>query len=251
VRRTVKAEVMQMDLDQTQTVAEITRQHPATVRVFESLGIDYCCGGNRSLEDACAKGNIALDRVLADLSDALVARPTPEESHWMTASLAELSTYIVEQHHEFAKRELPRLSALAEKVEQRHAHMHPELHQIRELVQAVNSEMSTHMLKEEQVLFPRLKVVEDATRAGKQPPPAFFGALINPIRHMMSDHDDTGKMLGSIRSLTRGFQIPEDACGSFRALYQGMEAFEKDLHQHIHLENNILFPRALEFEKGR
>jgi regulator of cell morphogenesis and NO signaling len=247
----VKAEVMQMDLDQRQTVAEIARQHPVTVRIFESLGIDYCCGGNRPLEEACFKGNVPLDRVLAELSDALVARPAPEETHWMTASLAELSTYIVKQHHEFSKRELPRLSALAEKVEQRHAHMHPELHQIRELVQDVNSEMSTHMLKEEQVLFPRLKVVEDASRAGKQPPPAFFGALINPIRHMMSDHDDTGKMIRSIRDLTSNYQIPEDACGSFRALYQGIEAFEKDLHQHIHLENNILFPRALELEKEK
>lgn len=240
-----------MNLDQTQTVAEIAREHPGTVPVFESLGIDYCCGGNRSLEDACATKNVAVDRVLAELSDALVARPAPEEGHWMTATLAELSTYIVEQHHEFARRELPRLSALAEKVEQRHAHMHPELHQIRELVQSVDSEMSVHMLKEEQVLFPRLRVVEDAARAGKQPPPAFFGALINPIRHMMSDHDDTGRMIGSIRSLTGDYQIPEDACGSFRALYQGVEALEKDLHQHIHLENNILFPRALEFEKAK
>lgn len=240
-----------MDLDQRQTVAEIARQHPATVRVFESLGIDYCCGGGSPLEDACSKGNVPLDRVLAELSEAIVARPAPEESHWMTASIADLSTYIVEQHHGFAKRELPRISALAEKVEQRHAHMHPELHQIRELVLSVNSEMSVHMLKEEQVLFPRLKVVEDAARAGKQPPPAFFGALINPIRHMMSDHDDTGKMLLSIRGLSRDYQIPEDACESFRALYEGMEALEKDLHQHIHLENNILFPRALEFEKRK
>lgn len=204
-----------MDLNQTQTVAEIAREHPGTVPVFEALGIDYCCGGNRSLEDACVTKNVAVDHVLAELSDALVARPAPEEGHWMTASLAELSTYIVEQHHEFARRELPRLSALAEKVEQRHAHMHPELHQIRELVHSINSEMSVHMLKEEQVLFPRLRVVEEASRAGKQPPPAFFGALINPIRHMMSDHDDTGKMLRSIRSLSGDYQIPEDAMRQF------------------------------------
>jgi regulator of cell morphogenesis and NO signaling len=238
-----------MNLDQSQTVAEIAREHPLTVPVFEALGIDYCCGGNKSLKDACAKGDISLDRVLSDLSSAIVARPAEEERHWMTLPVVSLCAYIVEQHHGFAKRELPRLSALAEKVELRHAHMHPELHKIRELVYALNSEMSTHMLKEEQVLFPRLKVVEESAQAGTPPPPAFFGALINPIRHMMSDHDDTGELLRSLRRLTRGYHIPEDACASFRMFYQGMEALEKDVHQHIHLENNILFPRALEFEK--
>ncbi len=240
-----------MNLDQTQTIAEIAREHPVTVPVFEALGIDYCCGGNKSLRDACAKGNVSLDRVLSDLSSALEARPAESERHWMTSPLVELCAYIVEQHHGFAKRELARLSALAEKVELRHAHMYPELHKIRELVYALNSEMSTHMLKEEQVLFPRLKVVEESAQAGTQPPPAFFGALINPIRHMMSDHDDTGELLRSLRTLTREYQVPEDACASFRAFYQGMKALEKDVHQHIHLENNVLFPRALEFEKAK
>jgi regulator of cell morphogenesis and NO signaling len=241
---------MQMSLKQTQTVAEIARQYPATVAVFEALGIDYCCGGNKSLRDACAKQNVSVDRVLSELADALAVRPAPGEQHWMTATLADLCSYIVDRHHGFTKRELPRLSALAEKVEQRHAHMHPELHQIRELVHALNSEMSTHMLKEEQVLFPRLKVVEDSAARGTPAPPAFFGALINPIRHMMTDHDDTAELFRSLRNLTHSYHVPEDACASFRALYEGIQALEVDIHQHVHLENNILFPHALEFEKS-
>lgn len=238
-----------MNLDATQTVAEIARQYPAAVSVFEALGIDYCCGGNRSLEDACAKKKVSLNLVLSHLSNALVTRPTQAERHWMTSSLADLSAYIIEQHHAFAKRELPRLAALAVKVEKRHGHVYPELHKLRELVDAMSSEITIHMLKEEQVLFPRLKLVQDSAQAGVTPPPAFFGALINPIRHMMSDHDDTGELLRSIRALTNDYKLPDGACMSYQALYQGLEALGKDLHQHIHLENNILFPRALEFEK--
>ncbi len=238
-----------MNLDTTQTVAEIVRQHPAAVPVFEALGIDYCCGGNRPLEDACAKHNVPLNLVLADLSSALVVQPLENERLWMTSSLTDLSTHIVEYHHAHAKRELPHLAALATKVQFRHGYMHPELHQVRELVDAMSAEISTHMLKEEQVLFPRLKVVEEAAQAGVTPPPAFFGALINPIRHMMSDHDDTGELLKSLRTVTKGYKLPEEACMSYQALYRGLEMLEKDLHQHIHLENNILFPRALEFEK--
>ena len=113
----------------------------------------------------------------------------------------------------------------------------------------MSSEMTVHMLKEEQVLFPRLKLVEESANNGVAPPPAFFGALINPIRHMMSDHDDTGELLKSIRELANEYQPPQGACMSYQALYQGLEAMEKDTHQHIHLENNILFPRALQFEQ--
>lgn len=237
-----------MDVDSTQTVAEIVRQHPAAVPVFEALGIDYCCGGSRSLEVACARHNVPLNVVLSDLSTVFVTTPAPDDRHWMTSSLAELSAHIVGQHHAYARRELPRLAALAAKVEVRHGVLHPELHEIRELLTAMNSEMCTHMLKEEQVLFPQLNVLEDAARAGATPPPTCFGALINPIRHMMNDHDDTGMLLASLRNLTHDYHLPEKACMSYQALYQGLEALEKDLHQHIHLENNILFPRALECE---
>src|SRR6185312_8456681 len=184
-----------MALDSTQSVREIVQQHPAAVPVFEAHGIDYCCGGSKSLEDACGGGKIPLNQVLSELADALVARPAEDDGQWMTSSLGELAAHIVERHHAQAKRELPRLAELAAKVHVRHGHMYPELNQLHELVDSINSEMITHMLKEEQVLFPRLLAMEQAANSGTTLEPAFFGALINPIRHMMSDHDDTGELL--------------------------------------------------------
>lgn len=237
-------------LDAAQTVREIVQQHPAAVPVFEALGIDYCCGGGKTLEDACNSKGVPVDQLLSELANALVTRPTPEDRRWISCSLGELAGYITEQHHAYAKKELPRLAALAAKVHLRHGHMHPELNQIRELVEVMSREMGSHMLKEEQVLFPRLKVVEGAAQAGVMPPPAFFGSLLNPIRHMMSDHDDTGALLRSLRALTHDYALPDGACMSYQALYRGLSDLERDLHQHIHLENNILFPRALEFEKA-
>mgnify|MGYP001547687491 FL=1 len=238
-----------MKIDTSQTVREIVQQHPAAVPIFEALGIDYCCGGTKSLEDACKSNNVSLSLLLADLASALVRRSEKEDSQWMTSSLADLADHIVTRHHAYAKTELPRLAALAEKVYLRHGHMYPELNQVRETVEALSSEMGTHMMKEEQMLFPRLKVVEDAANAGVKPPPIFFGSLIHPIRHMMSDHDDTGEMLKTIRSLTHDFTLPRDACMSYQALYQGLNDLERDIHHHVHLENNVLFPRALEFER--
>jgi regulator of cell morphogenesis and NO signaling len=239
-----------MALDTTQSVREIVQQHPAAVPVFEAHGIDYCCGGSKSLEDACNKKNVPLNQILSELADALVARPGKEDGQWMTSPLRDLTAHVVERHHACAKRELPRLAALAAKVHLRHGHMYPELNQVRELVETMSSEMFTHMLKEEQVLFPRIATMEHAAENGSALEPAFFGALINPIRHMMSDHDDTGEMFSSIRNLTHDYKLPEDACMSYQALYQGLMDFEKDTHRHIHLENNILFPRALALEKA-
>lgn len=239
-----------MDVDTTQTVAEIARLHSAATTVFDALGIDSCSMGDTALAEVCKKKNISLNLVLSDLSSTLITRPTETDGHWMTCSLAELSAYIVAQHHKYAKRELPRLTALAVKVQSRQGQAHPELSKISELIDALSCDMTIHMLKEEQVLFPRLKVIEECAQARIAPPPAFFGALINPIRHMMSDHDDTSELLKAIRALANNYNPPEGACGSYQALYGGLEAMEQDTHQHIHLENDILFPRALEFERA-
>jgi regulator of cell morphogenesis and NO signaling len=239
-----------MSIDTTQSVREIVQQHPGTVAVFEAFGIDYCCGGSKSLEEACRKDAIPLEAVLAKIAEALAVRPAKEDAQWMSSSLAELADHIVEQHHAYARRELGRLSSLAEKVFTRHGNKHPELGRIRELLGTMANEMLTHMLKEEQVLFPRLKAIEQAARQGAPLAPAFFGSVINPIRHMMADHGDTGELLRLIRLASNDYQPPQDACLSYQALYRGLADFERDTHRHIHLENNILFPRALELERS-
>lgn len=231
-----------------QTVREIAIENPATVRVFESLGIDYCCGGRRPLKEACERANIPLDRIMELLAKA--DESDPEDSRrWSDASLSDLTGHIVARHHAFVRQEVPRLEGLLDKVVTRHGEAHPELLSIQKLFAAMAQELTTHMLKEEQVLFPYLEKMEAAVRESGTVPPAFFGSLQNPIARMLADHDDAGELTSKIRHLSANYQAPESACPSYRGLYRGLADFERDLHRHVHLENNILFPRAIDTER--
>jgi len=231
-----------MAVDLETTVRDIALEDPRAVRVFETFGIDYCCGGGHSLEEACRQANAAIDAVREALR-----RPAGAEDdagrNWAAASLAELTGHIVSHHHTFVRRETARLIELLGKVKAKHEANHPELNRLEPLFQALASELKLHMLKEEQVLFPMIGQLEEASRE-EGADTAAFGGIAFPIERVISEHEDAGGVLRSIRSLTGAFQAPADACPSFRALYQGLEEFEHDLHQHIHLENNILFPRA-------
>lgn len=229
-----------MPIIPTQEVRDIVRQYPSTVPIFEELGIDYCCGGGKTLENACRDRKLALDKVVSALTGALADGPEFDHGKWQTAPLGQLSDHIVERHHAHAKRELPRLSALAAKVHMRHGHVHPELNQLQELVEALASEMSTHMLKEEQMFFPRVKLLENG---------GSLDSLREAVQRNLEEHSDTGELLESIRALTHNYKLPEDACMSYKALYDGLSAFERETHWHVYLENSILFPRALESEK--
>lgn len=232
------------------TVREIALENPAAVRVFESLGIDYCCGGKQPLKDACLRANVSEETVLKLLANLATARKE-ESGQWTKAPFAKLTAQIVNRHHNFVRSEGPRLLALLEKVTTRHGAAHPELATIKDLFAAMFQELSTHMLKEEQVLFPYLNSMDAAVAAGKPVPPAFFGSVQAPIARMLADHDDAGALLAEMSSLSSRYQAPPDACPSYTALYNGLGEFESDLHEHVHLENNILFPRALEMEKAR
>lgn len=231
-----------------QTVREIAIKQPASVRVFESLGIDYCCGGQRSLREACERASISPDEVLNRIS-AAESEPSTPAGDWAHASVAELTRHIVDDHHGYIRRESPRLISMCARVVERHSAAHPEVKSVQELFQALADELSLHMMKEENVLFPYLAQMEAALREGRPVPPAMFGSVEMPISRMLADHDDAGALTARIRALSGGFAAPADACPTYRALYQGLEDFERDLHQHIHLENNILFPRAVEMER--
>ncbi|PWU07973.1 MAG: iron-sulfur cluster repair di-iron protein [Terriglobia bacterium] len=224
-----------MNASSQTTVREIVQEFPQAVRLFESAGIDYCCGGKRTLAEACQRGGIAVETVL-DLLQQPTETGEARTDRWTSAELPELVDYIVQTHHAFVRRESPRLTELLTKVQAKHGTNHPELSEIAALFAALTRELSLHMRKEEQALFPLLK---DRSGAGSH-------WVEFPIRQMMAEHEDAGDALAGIRSLSGGFEIPADACLSFAALYQGLEEFERDLHRHIHLENNILFPRALE-----
>ena len=216
-------------------VRDLVLEIPQAARVFEHAGIDYCCGGKRTLEEACRRGGVAVESVLELLQRT--AEPSQAgEDRWTSAELSDLVDYIVQTHHSFVRKESPRLTALLEKVQAKHGAHHPELSEIAALFAALTHELDLHMRKEEQVLFPLIK---DLSGAGSH-------WVEFPIRQMVAEHEDAGDALAGIRSASGGFATPEDACLSFSALYQGLEEFERDLHRHIHLENNILFPRALQ-----
>jgi len=237
-----------MNVSGTKTVRDLAVEIPNATRVFEKFGIDYCCGGKRSLQEACSAAKLPVDQVLAAL-EASAASPAAEFA-LPSGSLAELIDHIVKTHHKFTREEIARLKALLEKVCAVHAANHPELLAIRETFLGLAQELSLHMMKEENVLFPYIIRMERAVVQNEPVLPAPFGTVQNPVRMMMQEHDGAGDALCQMRAASRDFRAPEDACISYQTLYQALPAFEADLHQHIHLENNILFPRAVEMEES-
>src|SRR5579884_161379 len=240
-----------MAIDTQQTVRDLVRSNPAAVGVLESFGIDYCCGGNKSLSEACQGVSFPLEMIVRQLEEALRLPPIQEDCHWLTCPLTELANHIVETHHEYSRKQLPVLTALAAKVNMRHGANKPELARLQELVIALGQELTAHMVKEEQVLFPLFQRMQDNADAGYPLDPAIAEGLLYPVRRMMEEHDDAGELLRVIRSVTNDFQPPKGACTSFQTLYAELKQHEEDLHWHVHLENNILFPRALEMARSR
>ena len=236
-----------MPINAETTVGQLVAENPGAARIFEKAGIDYCCGGGQSLNDACSHSRVPLEQVKELLEQAVAAR-TPADRDWMAASQSELVEHIVEKHHAYVRQELPRLGALIAKVHGVHGKNHPELAQIARVFAEIAQEMTMHMMKEENILFPYIVEMEKAAQGrGPQPLP-MFGTVQNPVRMMMMEHDQAGANLRAIRELSGDYTPPAEACTSYRVLYEALAAFEADLHQHIHLENNILFPRAVEME---
>jgi regulator of cell morphogenesis and NO signaling len=237
-----------MNLTTEKTIREIALEDPATVRVFEKLGIDYCCGGRRPLKDACLEAGVPVERALEMLNAASATPGELSEPSWNDTLLSALTAHIVERYHKTARQEILRIEPLLQKVVSRHGSAHAELPGINEIFGALAQELVTHMLKEEQVLFPYIERMEADMRDGRPLRSAFFGSIGRPIAVMTADHDDAGALLARMRKLSNEYAIPEGACPTYRALYDALEEFERDLHRHVHLENNILFPRALQLE---
>lgn len=231
----------------TQTVRDIALEHPASIRVFEQFGIDYCCGGRIPLDEACVRKNLVLGEVIAALKKAS-AEPAPQADQWASAPLGNLSTHIVNTHHAYVNRELPRLAGLAARVVNRHGDTRPELPLIQVKVVELAEELTQHQAKEEVVLFPHIARLESAVLEGKPKPQGPFGNMSNPIAMMTREHDAAGALMAEIRDLSQNFTPPAGACPTYHGFFTGLREFEQDLHQHIHLENNILFPRAIALE---
>jgi regulator of cell morphogenesis and NO signaling len=244
-----------MSIDVQQTVREVALSTPAATRVFEKFGIDYCCGGNKPLAQACGEAQIPIQKVVDSIEfaarSAKVRQDTPLAEDWSTAPLSDLIAHINNTHHKYTREEIARLGPLFDKVCNVHGASHPELLDIRHDFQALAQELTVHMMKEERVLFPFIERLEEAVVAREPVIPAPFGSVNNPVAMMIHEHDTAGNLLRDMRARSDGYQPQAGACTSYKTLYSALAEFERDLHQHIHLENNILFPRAIELESSR
>ena len=236
-----------MQLDPMKTVRDLAVELPNATRVFEKTKIDYCCGGDQLLGAACAKAGVDLQTLEQMLEST--AEPAPTATlDFQNLSAAELIQYILDKHHVYTRDEMQRLEPLVDKVVNAHGENHSELLSIRDLLQQLITELRGHMFKEEQILFPYIVELERCASQGRSAPFAPFGTVNNPVRMMMFEHDNAGEILRELRKLSRDYEVPENACMTYQTFYEALEAFEQDLHQHIHLENNVLFPQAVKLE---
>lgn len=231
-------------IDIESTVGDLVREVPNRARVFELLKIDFCCGGKVTLAAACAKQKIAPDDVVEQLAQCDAERASQTIVDADAMSLAELADHVEATHHAYLKEELPRLDFMTEKVARVHGDKEPRLKTVRQAFLALKNELEPHMIKEEKILFPIIRQLE----APDHQHDFHCGSVANPICQMEHEHDLAGDQLAILRAATDGFIPPEWACNTYRAMLDSLEKLEADMHQHIHKENNVLFPKALKLE---
>lgn len=239
-----------MSISPETLVGELAAAQPGSIRVFQSYGIDFCCGGKRPLGEVCAERQVPYEEVAAALS-AAGAQPA-DARDWTRERLSVLTDHIVRRFHDQLRLELPRLEAMAAKVNQVHGAKLPDIFpRLSSVLDELSQDLIAHMTKEEMILFPAIKELDDARAEARAPQPRFpLGALKMPMAVMEQEHDRAGELLASLREITFEYQPPEWACNTFRGLYAGLEELEADMHVHVHLENNILFPRAADLEQS-
>ncbi len=236
-----------MVITEDKTVGELAAHVPGAARVFEKYHIDYCCGGKHPVVTACRERGIALQALADELEHAVTPKAEKNELDWNTASLCDLIGHILLRHHAFLRSELPRVADLFAKVISAHGERQPVLFQVREIFTALREELESHMMKEELILFPAIGKLEAASLAGVR---ASVSSIEHPVARMQHEHEVAGRAVAEMRQLTRDYAIPAEACNAYRALFVGLVELESDLHRHIHLENNILFPRAAKLESA-
>jgi regulator of cell morphogenesis and NO signaling len=227
------------------TLGEVVTAHPQLARELERQGLDYCCGGQRTIADASRAVGIDPSTVVANLSSV----STPSDAQpWATMTIVELVDHIETTHHRYLWDELPRLTALLAKVVGVHGGRHPELMDAADALAAIRADLEPHLTKEERVLFPAIRELADAAARSEGPPAFRFGSVANPISAMMLEHDRAGDLLTKLRTVTDDYQVPSDGCASYHACFEGLAELEADTHLHVHKENNLLFPAVVQLE---
>lgn len=229
-------------IDSDITLSALIGDVPGLAPTLERIGLDYCCGGGRSLGDACVAAGLDVDETIRQLSafDG-PAEPAP----WTGLSAGELADHIESTHHAYLAEALPRLDALVDRVVGAHAERHPELLDVQRSFGELRTDLEPHLMKEERMLFPMIRALDTADTV----PEFHCGSVRNPIGVMCSEHDLAGELLAELRDLTDTWSVPDDGCASYDALYRGLAELEADTHMHIHIENNILFPAAIDLER--
>jgi regulator of cell morphogenesis and NO signaling len=237
-----------MDTAVEKTVKSIVNEDFRAASVFEKYSIDFCCHGNVPLSEACAQKGVDQRTVLSELA-RIGSSGNGEAASFKTLDLDTIVDHIIRRHHAYIRKISPTIIAHTQKIASVHGKNHPELIDVAERILSITSDMANHMMKEERVLFPYIKGLAAAARGEEEFQPAPFGSIANPIRMMEAEHERAGDTMGTIRSETDEYNPPEDACTTYRVTLQELQEFERDLHSHVHLENNILFPRAIALEK--
>jgi regulator of cell morphogenesis and NO signaling len=237
-----------MSNQMTKSLAQIVNDNHKAASIFEKYELDFCCKGKRSLEQACMEKSLPVEKLLSELQAINNTCEIPVAYDKMT--LTQLADYIVSKHHAYVRAEMPQIFSYLQRVATKHGDRHPEMRKVFELFSTIKSEMEEHMDKEELVLFPRIEAAEEGLRE-KSAPNMNVAYVQNPIHVMEAEHEKAGELLAEIRELTSNYTPPSDACTTYRLSFSALKAFESDLHQHVHLENNILFPKAIElFQKA-
>ena len=226
------------------SLAQIVNNNHQAASVFERYHLDFCCKGKRSLEQACAEQELSVSRVTEDLEN-IFTKDSNSAIDFEKMNLAQLADYIVQTHHAYVKNEMPQIYAYLHKISSKHGERHPELSKIFQTFTAVKEEMEGHMKKEELILFPRIKELQKLENNENASLQLNITYLQSPITVMEQEHDHAGNLLNDIRILSDDYTPPQDACTTYRLSFAALKAFELDLHQHVHLENNLLFPKAI------
>lgn len=236
-----------MNFTTQNTLAEIVKTDFRTARVFESYNLDFCCKGNRILAEACNEKKLNADEILSEVTKVCSDKSSEKDSS--TWIIDELAHHILNTHHVYVKKMLPVILAHSQKVSEVHGKNHPEVIEIANIFEIIHYELSTHLMKEEKMLFPVIFEFAKLEKLNTTMQVSPFGSIQNPINVMEREHVEAGEGFYKIRELSNNYNPPEDACTTYKVLYQELNEFENDLHTHIHLENNILFPQAVELEK--